>query len=81
MALKQWARQNSYSYFKPVNPKSNQHLNSPYSYTAKLCIEIMRIKGDDHQGKKALIVKKILLARTKWNVYKSMENMDTDVRV
>ena len=51
MALNQWARWNSFSYFYPLNPKSDQHLNSPYSYAADLYIEIMRIEEDDHQGK------------------------------
>ena len=70
---------NSWAY--PLNPKSDQHLISPYSNTAELFIKIMRIKETianlesfdcwtdspcQYQGK-----------------YKeeSKENMDTDVRV
>ena len=44
-------------------------------------MEIMRIKEDDHQGKKLWLFKKYSLLEPNKNVYKSMENMDTDVRV
>ena len=36
----------------PLNPKSDQHLISPYINTVKSHITIMRIKGNDHQTKK-----------------------------
>ena len=34
----------SESPFNPLNPESDQHLISPYSYMAESFIEIMRIK-------------------------------------
>ena len=62
MVLNQWAQYNSYCYFNPLNLKSDQHLNSPYSYTAELFMEIMRIKNDDHQGKKLWLFNKFSLS-------------------
>ena len=62
MVLNQLAHYNSCCYFNPLNPKSDQHLNSSYSYTAELFMEIMRIKGDDHQGKKLWLFNKFSLS-------------------
>ena len=72
------------SYINPLNTKSDQHLISPYSDTAKSFIEIMRMKEmianlrithkghdsrrNDYQQKKLLISKQILLVSTLGNV-------------
>ena len=52
----------------PLTPKSDQHLISPHSITTESLIKVMRIKGNDHQLKKLLIVKQILLVSTLGNV-------------
>ena len=52
----------------PLTPKSDQHLISPYNITTESLINVMRIKGNDHQLKKLLIVKHILLVSTLGNV-------------
>ena len=52
----------------PLTPKSDQHLISPYNITTESLIKVMRIKGNDHQLKKLLIVNQILLVSTLGNV-------------
>ena len=52
----------------PLTPKSNQHLISHYNITTESLIKVMRIKGNDHQLKKLLIVNQILLVSTLGNV-------------
>ena len=48
----------------PLSPKSDHHLVSPYNNTAESFIEDHENKGNDHQLKKLLIVKQILLVST-----------------
>ena len=52
----------------PLTPKSDQHLISPYNITTESLMKVMRIKGNDHQLKKLLIVNQILLVSTLGNV-------------
>ena len=52
----------------PLTPKSDQHLISHYNITTESLIKVMRIKGNDHQLKKLLIVNQILLVSTLGNV-------------
>ena len=52
----------------PLNPKSDQHLVSPYNNIAVSLISDHENKGNDHQLKKLLIVKQILLVSTLGNV-------------
>ena len=53
--------------FNPLQPESNQHLISPYSNNAESFNTIMKIK-EMFAKPKALIVKQILLVKTKRNV-------------
>ena len=50
-----------------LSPRSDLHLISSYSITAKSFIKIMRITNDCH-SKKILMVKQILLVSTNWFV-------------
>ena len=52
----------------PLTPKSDQHLISPHNITTESLIKVMRIKGNDHQLKKLLIVNQILLVSIIGNV-------------
>ena len=64
----------------PLNPYSDQLVISPYSRTAESFIKIMRIK--EMPTREALIVHQILHVSTKGKcMEKSVENMDTDVRL
>ena len=50
-----------------LSPRSDLHLISSYSNTAKSFIKIMRITNDCH-SKKIFMVKQILLVSTNWFV-------------
>ena len=52
----------------PLTPKSDQHLISHYNITTESLIKVIRMKGNDHQLKKLLIVNQILLVSTLGNV-------------
>ena len=52
----------------PLTPKSDQHLISHYNITTESLIKVTRMKGNDHQLKKLLIVNQILLVSTLGNV-------------
>ena len=64
----------------PLTHKSYWHLISPHDIIPKLC-KVMRKKGNDHQLKKFLTVKQILLVNTHRKcIENSMENVHTDSR-
>ena len=48
----------------PLNPKSDQHLFSPYNNTAESFISDHENRRNDHQQNKLLIVKQVLLINT-----------------
>ena len=57
---------------KPLTPKNDWHLISPYNITPKSNTKVTRIKENDHQLKTLLIVKQILLVSTLVNVQRSV---------
>ena len=57
------------------------HLISPYSVTPRSNINVMRIKKNDQQVMKLLIIKQILLTVLGKCIQNTLENMHLDVRV
>ena len=49
-----------HTFFKPLTPKSDQHLFFPYNITPESLIRVMR-EENNHQINKLVIVKQILL--------------------
>ena len=76
-----------FSYFIPIifinpsNPKSVQHLISPYNNNAESLTEIMRIKEMPDNLRSFDLQLNSPCQNQKKHVEKSMENMETDVRV
>ena len=66
---------------EPFKPKSNQHLISPYNNTAESLTEIMRIKKMPDNLRSFDLHMNSPCQNQKKHVEKSMENMETDVRV
>ena len=57
----------------PPSSKTDCHLIIfPHNITSELYIKVTRIKGNDHQLKKLLIVKQILLVTTLGNVWRTV---------
>lgn len=54
--------------FNPLNPKSDQHLFSPYNNTAESFSKDQKNRGNDHQQNKLLIVKQVLPINTSRNL-------------
>ena len=68
-------------YLNPLNPKSDQHLTSPYSNTAESFTKLMRIKEMITNLRSIDLQMNSLFQYHKKHTKNSMENMDTDVRV
>ena len=68
-------------YLNPLNPKSDQHLTSPYSNTAESFTKLMRIKEMITNLRSIDLQMNSLFQYQKKHTKNSMENMDTDVRV
>ena len=66
-----------------INPKSNYHLISSYSNTAiyKSYSTVMRIKENYCQPKKLWLLDKFSLSVPKGCIERSMEKVDTDIRL
>ena len=58
--------------FNPLNSQNDQHLVSPYNNTAESFIQDHENKGNNHQLKRLLIVKQILLVNTLGNVWRTV---------
>ena len=56
----------------PPSSKTDCHLIFPHNITSELYIKVTRIKGNDHQLKKLLIVKQILFVTTLGNVWRAV---------
>ena len=59
-------------YLNPLTPQSDQFLISFHSIILKSNVKVMKKKKNDHQFKKLLIVKQILLLSTGRNVERSV---------
>ena len=53
-------------------PKSDQHLISPYNITPESHIKVTRIKGNNHQLKRLLIIEQVLFVGTLRNVKRTV---------
>ena len=58
--------------FRELTSKNDYHLMPPYKITPKTKLEGHENKGNDHQLKRLLIVKQILLISTFGNVWKTV---------
>ena len=67
-----------HTFFKPLTPKSDQHLFFPYNITPESLIRVMR-EENNHQINKLVIVKQFCQYLRKC-MENSMENLHTDVR-
>ena len=68
-------------FLNSLDPKSDQHLISPYSNTAKSFIKIMRIKEMITNTRSFDLQINSPCQYQKKQIEKSMENVDTDVWV
>ena len=67
------------SIVNPLMPKSDKLLISSFNISPESSIKATRIRGNDHQLKKLLMVKKISLSIPLEMQGYCMENMHTDV--
>ena len=67
------------SIVNPLMPKSDKLLISSFNISPESSIKATRIRGNDHQLKKLLMVKKISLSVPLEMQGYFMENMHTDV--